>query len=165
MDLPTLCQTLTAHAHSIAARVVRRWEEIAGAEPWLALPADLDFDHLPDLIRALAAAALCTEYDHTLCREAMEAAAGHGAHRAKQGFGENLIHREYHLLRRALAFSMKDEHGESAAVYYATMRLDALMSLMSAAALHGLHRQAFDDEGRWPAVLDELLDGWPLSPP
>lgn len=165
MDPSTLCETVKASATAIAAKVVGRWEQIAGAEPWLQLPPELDFDHIPDLIRALADAALCTEYDRTLCRKAMGIAAGHGHHRAGQGFGENLIHREYHLLRRALAFTLKEEHGDGADVFYATMRLDALMSLTGAAALHGLYRNTLHQEGRWPKILDELLDTWPLPVP
>lgn len=161
MELLDLCETVKGNARAIAVQIVSRWREIADAEPWLALPPELDFDHLPELIRALAAAALCTEYERGLCRAAAGLAAEHGATRAEQGFGENLIHREYHLLRRALAERMKRDHGENATVYYATMRLDALVSVVAAAALYGFNRSAIDD-ARWPDILDDLLDDWPL---
>ena len=142
--------------------LIRRWHEVGANEPWLALPENLDFDHLPDLIRSIASAALCTEFDREACREAIYLAAEHGQHRAEQGFGDDLIHREYHLLQRALGRRVQEEHGENARSYYATMRLDALMSLLGAGALHGVHRAELESEGRWPQVLDDLLAGWPL---
>lgn len=162
IDLLALCETMKANAGDVSAAIIRRWHAIGRSEPWHSLPEDLDFDHLPDLIRALAAAALCTDFDRSLCREAMRVSAEHGHHRASEGLDEALIYREYHLLRRALWRELKEEHGETSAVYYATMRVDALISLANAAALHGLNRERLEEEGRWPQALDELLADWPL---
>lgn len=165
IDLLTICESLKANSVPIADLVIRRWDEIGASEAWLALPEDLDFDHLPQLIRALASAALCTDFDRTLCRRALDLAAEHGEHRAEQGFSDDLIHREYHLLRRALARQVQDEHGGSGKTYYASMRLDALVSLVGAGALHGLHRDELESQGRWPGILGDLLARWPLPGP
>lgn len=162
MDLLTICQSLKASATEATAVLIKRWDEIGENEPWLALPEDLDFDHLPELIRALAGAALCTEFDRDACRRAIELAAVHGEHRAEQGFGDDLIQREYHLLRRALSRWIQDEHGEDSRSYYAAMRIDALISLVGAGALHGVHRSKLEEEGRWPDILEDLLANWPL---
>lgn len=161
-DLLTLCETLKANAEEVATDIVRRWGEIAVGEPWQALPPGLGNDHLPSLIRSLADAALCTEFDREMCRAMVRDSAKHGQDRGDEGFDESLLYREYHLLRRALWQRMKEEHGETRTVYYATMRIDALVSLANSAALYGLNSATLDEEGRWPEVLDELLEEWPL---
>lgn len=162
VDLVTLCETLKTNAEEVATAIVDHWDEIAESEPWHALPPGLDHDHLPHLIRSLAGAALCTEFDRELCTKMVRDSAKHGKHRGQEGLDDNLLYREYHLLRRALWKRMKEEHGESSTVYYATMRIDALVSLANSAALYGLNWAALEEEGRWPHVLDELLDEWPL---
>lgn len=161
-DFLALCETIKANAESVVTAVIDRWDVIAEGEPWQALPADLDHDHLPELIRSLASAGLCTEFDRELCRSMVHDSAEHGKYRAQEGMSDSLLYREYHLLRRALWEHMKGEHGETATVYYATMRLDALISLANSAALHGLNWETLNRDGRWPQVLDELLDEWPL---
>lgn len=162
MELLTLCESIKSNAETITSQVLDHWGTIAEAEPWHALPEDLDHDHLPHLLRSLAGAGLCTEFDRDMCREVVQHSATHGRHRAAEGFDDGLLYREYHLLRRALWKQVKLDHGESATVYYATMRLDALIGLASSAALHGMNWAALDEEGRWPQVLEELLDEWPL---
>lgn len=162
IELLALCETLKSNADEVATDVLDRWQVIGEAEPWQALPADLDHDHLPALIRSLASAALCTDFDPDLCRELVGDSAEHGTHRAREGMDDALIYREYHLLRRALARRMQEEHGEGATVYYATMRIDALVSLATTAALYGMNRSELEEEGRWPDVLNEMLEEWPL---
>lgn len=162
MELLALCETLKGKAEAIADQIVDRWQEIARSEPWLALPPDIDFDHLPDLIRGLAGAALCTEFDRSLCEQVVRTAAQHGEHRDREGFPDDLIYREYHLLRRAMWERLRRDHGESAMAYLAAMRLDALSSLATAAALHGLHRHELTEKRPWSRVLQELLDDWPF---
>lgn len=162
MDLLTLCETLKGNADALAEGIVSEWQLIADSEPWHALPSGLDFDHLPGMIRALAGAALCTEFDRGVCRRLVDLAAEHGHHRAQEGFSESLLFREYHLLRRALWSRIRQDHGESRTVYYAAMRLDAVMSLATESALHGLNRESIERRGEWPEVLDRLLDEWPL---
>lgn len=160
--LLALCDSLKDNADEVATDIVARWDEIAKGEPWHALPAGLDNDHLPDLVRSLADAALCTEFDQALCRAMVQDSAVHGKHRAEEGMSDTLLYREYHLLRRALWQQMKEHHGETSTVYYATMRIDALVSLANSAALYGMNWEALEEDGRWPHVLDELLQEWPL---
>jgi hypothetical protein len=162
LELRTLCEKMKSSAEEIASGVLDRWEEIARGESWQALPPGLDYDHLPALIRSLASAGLCTDYDAELCATMVRDSAAHGKRRAEEGFDDSLLYREYHLLRRALAHRLRAEHGESATVYYATMRIDALVSLANSAALYGLNWRSLEEEGRWPDVLDDLLEEWPL---
>lgn len=162
MNLEKLCDQITNEAEPIARLIIERWDYIARNEPWLALPRDLDFDHLPDLVRRMAEAALCTDFDRQRCRDLIASAAAHGEHRAREGFEETLIYREYHLLRRALWHRMKAQEGENANVYYASMRLDTISTLATSGALHGLHREELERQGRWPDVLEEIMTEWPV---
>lgn len=162
MELRTLCESMKSSAEEITRRILERWEVIAKGESWQALPPGLDHDHLPNLVRSLASAGLCTDYDSELCDRMVRDSAEHGKYRAEQGFSDSLLYREYHLLRRALWQQLTEDHGESATVYYATMRVDALISLANSAALYGLNWRSLEEEGRWPDVLDEILEQWPL---
>ena len=162
LDLLTLAEMLKANAEEVSAAVLARWERIGEAEPWHRLPDDLDHDHLPELIRGLAGAALGTEFEASVCRRVLSTSAEHGHHRSREGLEEALIYREYHLLRRALWEQLKEEHGETATVFYAAMRLDALIGLATAAAMHGWNRRDLERRGRWPGALEDLLDRWPL---
>lgn len=162
LELRTLCESMKSSAEEISHRILDRWEEIADGEPWQVLPKDLDHNHLPELVRSLAGAGLCTDFDPELCARMIRDSAEHGKHRAQEGLDDTLLYREYHLLRRALWQQFRQDHGETATVYYATMRIDTLISLANSAALYGLNWRVLEDEGRWPQVLDELLDEWPL---
>lgn len=162
LDLVEIAQMLKANAHEVSEDILQRWSRIGEAEPWQRLPPEVDLDHLPELIRRLAAAALGTEFDRDLCETVVAASAEHGSHRALEGLEEALVYREYHLLRRALWEKLTVEHGENATTYYAGMRLDALISLALAAGLHGWNRPTLEANGRWPEALTDLLDNWPL---
>lgn len=162
MALEKICEELKAQAEDIARQVVGRWSTIGANEPWLSLPEDLDQDHLPDLIRRMVVASLCTDFERERCRDLIASAASHGEHRARQGFEENLIYREYHLLRRALWNRLKDGYGEGAGAYYASMRLDTISTIATAGALHGMHREELEAQGRWPGILEEIMTEWPL---
>lgn len=153
---------MKANSDDLASDIIDRWDVIAESEPWQVLPPDLDHDHLPQLVRSLAHAGLCTDFDRDACRSMAHDSAEHGKYRAQEGMEDALLYREYHLLRRALWHHMKETHGETATTYYATMRIDALISMANSAALYGLNWEALERDGRWPNIVDELLDDWPL---
>ena len=161
-ELKRLCEKIGREAADITDQILHRWTEISANEPWLALPEDLDFDHLPELIQRMAGAALCTDFEREPCRALLATAATHGEHRARQGFEETLIYREYHLLRRALWTRMTEEGGEHADAYYASMRMDTISTLATAGAIHGMHREELEAQGRWPDILEEIMTEWPL---
>ncbi|MBW3553645.1 MAG: hypothetical protein KY466_09045 [Gemmatimonadetes bacterium] len=110
----------------------------------------------------MAGAALCSDFERERCRALLATAATHGEHRARQGFEETLIYREYHLLRRALWIRMMEESGDGADAYYASMRMDTVSTLATAGAIHGMHREELEAQGRWPEILEEILTEWPL---
>ena len=162
MELKDLGEKIARDAPDIADQIINRWGEICVREPWLTLPDDLDFDHLPELIERMAGASLASDFARERCRDLLATSATHGEHRARQGFEEGLIYREYHLLRRALWTRLKEERGEGADVYYASMRLDTVSTLATAGALHGMHREELQAQGRWPGILEEIMTEWPL---
>ena len=125
---------------------------------------ELDFDHLPDLVRRLASASLCTEYDREHCLAVARLAADHGVDRAREGFG---AHPDLPGIPPPSARARRPFVSRSTArappVFYATMRLDALSGLASAAALHGLHAVGCPErEAGLHDALRQLLDEWPL---
>lgn len=110
----------------------------------------------------MAGAALCSDFERGRCRDLLATAATHGEHRARQGFEESLIYREYHLLRRALWTRMTQESGQQADAYYASMRMDTVSTLATAGAIHGMHREELEAQGRWPQILEEIMTEWPV---
>lgn len=164
LDLDQIGEILKTSADEVALSVVQRWRELGKAEEWLTLPEDLDMDHLPSLIRSLADSALVSDFGKPECTRLVDAAALHGQHREEAGFGEDLIFREYHLLRRSLWNRLRERFGENAQTFYATMRLDTVIGLATAASLQGYHWKKLNEQGRWPQALDELLEEWPGLP-
>jgi hypothetical protein len=144
-------------AEALVKWVLEAWGVIAEAEPWLALPPDLDQDHLPQLVRELSAAALDGARSESLRRQLLYTAAEHGAHRRDSGFAEDLIHTEYHLLRRALWSYLRKQFGENDDTVEVILRVDATITLAAAGSLLGYHRTALEAAGRWPDGLEKVL--------
>ena len=156
-----LLRLILDRAEGIAAEIVAGWREIGKDEVWLALPENMDFDHLPDVLRALARATFSLRVDPDLARKLTEESAKHGSDRQEQGFQEAYLYAEYTLLRRS-TWEMFQEHLSAAEAYGAIVRADALLSLSTLACLRGFHRPTYEERGDWPATLDRLVDEWPL---
>ena len=152
-DLQTIAKSLEEHPDE----VLGEWHKLTRQEPWLALPEVASLNHLPEVIRGLAAAALVAPGDREALAEKIWAAAQHGQDRLEQGFPEHLIHTEYHLLRRSLWRFIERNHGQSLQHYEAIARLDAATTLATAAALLGYHRAALEKRGDWPAAVERLI--------
>lgn len=164
MTREELCDAIQAEAERIAANILTRWREVGVDEPWLQLPAQMGFDHLPAVLRMVAEAALRQELDRDASRDAVVEAAKHGETRMKEGFPESYIYTEYLLLRRSLwAFVQKQVDPKLAT--RAIMQVDSLLGLMTLASLRGYHRPTFEDKGEWPDTLDRMFEEWPLAEP
>lgn len=164
MSSPGVEQLLKLILHSaedLAADIVAEWREIGKDEVWLALPEAMDFDHLPDVLRALARATFSPRVDRDLARKLTEESAKHGSDRQEQGFQESYLYAEYTLLRRS-TWELFQEHLPAAEAHAAIVRADALISLSTLACLRGFHRPTYVQRGDWPATLDRLVDEWPL---
>ena len=152
-DMQTIAKSLEEHPKE----VLGEWHKLTRQEPWLALPEIFSLNHLPEVIRGLARAALVAPGDRNALAEKVWAAAQHGQDRLEQGFAEHLIHTEYHLLRRSLWRFIQREHGQSLQHYEAIARLDAATTLATSAALLGYHRAALEKRGDWPAAVERLI--------
>jgi hypothetical protein len=150
-----------AHADTIAKQMVLAWRRIAETEVWLSLPPEMSFDALPNVIKAIAVAALNDHFLEDALRDILRYSAEHGLHRSQDGFQEGYLYTEYHLMRRTLWDYMR-AHLEGAQAIAVITRVDAAISLATMAGLRGFHQMTFVQRGDWPDALYRLLDEWPL---
>jgi hypothetical protein len=150
---------LKDNAERIAADVIHDWGVLGKSEPWRRVPEGLGQDHLPDMIRGLADVALSSFFTEDRRREVVRVAAQHGEHRFQQGASEEILSREYELLRWSLWRRLKDRttaHDASQAI----IRLDSALTLAHGASLRGYHRGHIEGKGDWPQALERYLDEW-----
>lgn len=146
--------------------IVEDWTKVCGEEPWMHLPGDLRTDELPVLVRSVAEVALRGAFDEHVCREKLYAAARHGERRHAQGFQESVLFREFYLLRQAIwRYLMEHHHGATGEAFEAILRMDFAVSLAAKAAIRGYYRAVYERKGRWPAVIDEMVDEWTIPAP
>ncbi len=161
-------ESIRTHLHDETPRIVRWlldcWTSICTTEPWLVLPPDLDQDHLPQLVRDLADAALADGESDDARRRLVWTAVEHGAQRRRCGFAENLIYTEYHLLRRTLWRYLRERFPESPGTVEAILRIDAAITISSSGSLLGFHRDTLEQVGRWPQGVQKVLDDHELRP-
>ncbi len=130
---------------------MRDWDAIAASAAWLDVPQPMDEDGLSDLIRLLAEAARDRERGEEGASKALiRAALIHGRERRGNGFSEDLLFREYHLLRRGLWERLREVGPRDAAD--AILRIDAEITMATAASLHGFHTEGT------PTVDEELVE-------
>lgn len=158
------------HIHDEVDRIVRwtldSWVSMSATEPWLKLPADLDQDHLPVLLRHLANAALQEDAGLEEARQLVWTAAKHGQDRREDGFDESLLHTEYLLLRRTLWSYLKGEFRAEPTALDSILRIDAAITLASSGSLLGYHRGTLEKAGRWPDGIETVVRDWSFhSPP
>lgn len=154
-----LAAYLKQNAGSIAKDVVDDWGVLGEKEPWHRVPAGLGQDHLPEMIGALADVALAGFFPLEARRAAVRIAARHGEHRFTQGASEEILSREYELLRWSLWRRLRDRSPSDVASQ-AIIRLDSALTLTHGASLRGFHRDSIERNGDWPAALERYLEEW-----
>lgn len=158
------CEAIDGQADHLVHRVIDQWGKLGSAQPWLSLPAQVTHDHLADLLKALAQAALCTLNDPAARRRLVDRAGQHGIDRHVEGFSEELLYREYHLLRTFLWEWIRQQWGHRDDAHRAILLLDAAITLATSASLRGYHRPTLEARGEWPAAMDELVNEyWPVG--
>jgi hypothetical protein len=145
----------------LAKHIVAEWREIGAQEVWHGLPPVMDFDHLPDVIAGLADTALASDFLRTHAQRSLELSALHGHHRQIEGFPEQFVYTEYHLLRRSMWHFLGETVAPDDAAR-SVSRLDVAITLATMAALRGYHRTTFEARGDWPAALLRVLDEMPV---
>jgi hypothetical protein len=150
---------LTEKAEPIAFEVMADWTQLGSNEPWHRLPPRMDHDHLPDVIRKLAATALITFFDPTERTSLAWACVQHGQHRFDTGVAEETVAREFELLRWALWRRLKRE-ADIEVASSAIIRLDSAIAFAHGASLRGYHRRVIEAGGDWPAAVERYIDEW-----
>ena len=151
-----------AENHDILARrIVAEWRQIGEREVWFGLPPAMQFDHLPDVIAAIADTALAANFERSACERTLHLSALHGEHRQVEGFPEHFVYTEYHLLRRSM-WHFLYETVEPDAAALAVSRIDVAITLATMAGLRGFHRATFEQRGDWPAALWRVLEELPI---
>ncbi len=150
---------LEERAAAIAARIAESWLGRAIEELGAPLPAELDLDSLPELIRTLARAAHEGPKDPA-SEELIRVALKHGKDRRSAGYADNIIFREYHLLRRYLWDELKKSKEPQDAIVAAILHIDAAMTAATAASAHGFHLEDHPQDEE--ALIKRLVKDWTM---
>jgi hypothetical protein len=166
--MESIRQTIIDDAPAVVTRVLDRWKAVSVDEPWWDME-HVDADHLHELVRVTAEAALDEEPDEDTVRRFVLTARDHGRDRREDGHRDTVVHHEFVLLRRALWADIKEQHGVSAASHGAMTRLAVALSHAEIASLHGYHELDLprDSAARAPERLVQewlrLRADWPAG--
>ena len=146
----------------VSQKVVASWVALSDRPPWDRLTTADRIDHLAPLLESLFRAVFEETPERTHRAEMIRDAATHGEERRAQGYDEEIILEEYYLLRDLLWTELRARlpAAEAAPII---VRVDAALSLASAACLRGMHREALEASGQWPIALDALVQRDPLT--
>ncbi|NIP83195.1 MAG: hypothetical protein GWM90_29780 [Gemmatimonadetes bacterium] len=131
-------RTICEDAPAVVDRVLARWQAICDREPWWRME-HVDADHLNELVRATADAALRDDPDEGIARHFVATALAHGRDRRTDGHRDTVVHQEFLLLRRALRDDLKEQFGTTPVTHRAMTRLETALSHAEIASLHGFH--------------------------
>lgn len=150
---------LEQNADGIAAKVAALWHALSEQELDQKLPPELDLDHLPEVIRRLAAAAPAGP-GHPAAEQLVRSSIKHGKHRREAGYADSIIFREYHVLRRFLWDELKGCGEPQDAIVTAILHIDAAMTTATAASIHGFHLidRPMDED----ALVARLVNDWTM---
>lgn len=161
MSKEQVAQWIGENMDPLAKRIVDEWREIGANEVWHGLPPNMEFDHLPEVIAALANTALAGNFERTAVEQSLRLSAVHGEHRQTEGFPEQFVYTEYHLLRRSMWHFLGETVAPDDAAR-SVSRIDVGITLATMAALRGYHRSTFEKRGDWPAALYRVLEEMPI---
>lgn len=150
---------LRDNATQIAQETLAGWSELAEHEPWQKLPQGLDMDHLPQLIACLAETSLITFFGSDERRALAENAVKHGQHRFNEGVTDDVLQREYELVRWGL-WSRVKEQAPPRTASEAIIRLDSAMTFALGATLRGYHRHTIQETSDWSEALARYIAEW-----
>lgn len=136
MTIESILERMHGDADAIARAVQEAWSDEADREPGERLPPDLALDHLPELIAAVAAAALKPD-DMGARDQVARLGIKHGGHRRREGFGQVVVFREMHLLRRLLWQESRRRYTDGDVLTGAALRIDRVLTLALSASLRG----------------------------
>lgn len=139
----------------LVATVTHEWVAATERAPWSRLTPSERIDHLPRLLRHLVGVVLADAPERGERAEMVKDAASHGEQRQTLDIDEEALLSEYYILRGLLWDHLREVFGTVGAEGYIA-RVDAALSVATAACMRGFHRAGLEAQGRWPSVLDEL---------
>lgn len=151
-SIPDLCAHLDEHVEEI----VTEWLAVATEEPWSGLTRDERLNHLPDLVRGILDASLCTPAEPRAHREKVAAAIQHGMQRRRQGFDGTLLFAAYTFIREAMRRHLLECDLPRPAATEALLRIDIATTVASLASLRGFYRSEHEKHGRWEELVEEM---------
>lgn len=157
----TIADYLAQNGKQLAEEIVDAWTDLGRREPWHRLPENLDQDHLPQLIPAIGDAALRTLFGEAERRHLLDLGVKHGMHRYTEGVAEEILAREWELLRWALWHRIRHLAPLSDASE-AIIRIDSALTFVQGASLRGYHRHNIEATSDWDEMLARFLDDWRL---
>ena len=157
---------MSTEHHALAAlvsqKVVASWVALSDRPPWDRLTTAERIDHLAPLLDSLFRAVLEETANRTYRAAMIRDAAAHGEERRAQGYDEEIILEEYYLIRELLWTELRARLPAADAAPI-IVRVDAALSLASAACLRGMHRTSLEATGKWPGALEALVHRDPLA--
>lgn len=154
-----LGEYLKGNATQVAEETLNDWTALSEREPWHKLPQGLDMDHLPELIVCLVDASVLTFFGVDEREALAKNAVKHGQHRFDEGVAEDVLQREYELVRWGMWRRVKQQAAPRLASE-AIIRLDSAMTFALGATLRGYHRNAIEDTGDWSEAIARYIAEW-----
>jgi len=143
--------------------VMKRWRHAVATEPGLMGARDLDVDSLPELVGTALDVLEERPDQESSRRNLLKWALEHGRHRICEGVPDDMLFKEYHVLRYALWNTIRERHGTNRVTSSVITQLDAVPSVASRASLRGYYLEHFDSGG--VDMAENLLEEgpWPLN--
>jgi hypothetical protein len=135
------------------ALVLAEWEAVSREEPWHIQPQRYGPDSLHETMRAVLDVALGDGGDKEASERLVRSAAAHGDQRRVQGVGDDAVLREYHALRAALWRYLRQAPIPPSEALTAILRVDAVITVATTAALRGYHRSDMPASPEWAVEL------------
>lgn len=135
--------------------IIDQFNFVTERKPWNQLPNGERINYLRYMIQPLAQVVVSEGQDRKAYLRALHIAAHHGERRQGQGLPDSILFEDLSFFRWAVCSQIPLEEEFD---YLDTIsRIDKLLTLASAAALRGYHRDVFEARGEWPDVLEMLI--------
>lgn len=126
------------------------------------VPTDRHLAALPEVVVGMVEASVSDPQDVALHRACIEVAANHGEWRRRQNCPEDVLHREYAVVRETLNRHVARQELPQKRITEALIRIDMAATVATLASIRGFHRLELEQTGRWEGSLDRIARASPL---
>ena len=150
--MSNLCTVLSGRIPEMVAR----WGQLVDREPWSRLSATDLVDDLPNFLKNLFDATICSKPGLGDPAPMIDAASRHGEQRRRLGIDYDRVMEESALLRRAV-WEFAQAHRDE---YHEMVRVDSALTVALMASLHGYAKPELEERGEWDSTLSRLIREW-----